>query len=225
RTWVDIAAEQDDVVLRHEIVEKTHFKFFTKTYIPLESGKVYSIPGTLSKVQELLSPAVFRSPAVKKGEVIARGYVETGDQVIVDKFTYHWIRPKRGEVFVFTTNNIPGIQSTIDARMGSQHYIKRLAGTPGDHLRVEEPNLYINGEIAKEPGFQRVMAGEGYYRGYSDQGIHRDVRLGPEDYFALGDNSFNSSDSRYWGRVPAENIVGRALFVYMPFGNHWGPIH
>ena len=47
----------------------------------------------------------------------------------------------------------------------------------------------------------------------------------PEDgYFALGDNSYNSYDSRYWGPVPEENLVGRGLFVYWPFNQHWGLI-
>ena len=56
--------------------------------------------------------------------------------------------------------------------------------------------------------------------------MYRDVRLGETapDYFALGDNSYNSSDSRMWGRVPAGNIVGRALCVYLPFGHHFGTI-
>jgi signal peptidase I len=44
----------------------------------------------------------------------------------------------------------------------------------------------------------------------------------PHSYFAMGDNSYNSYDSRYWGPVPEENVVGRGLFVYWPFGRHWG---
>jgi signal peptidase I len=47
----------------------------------------------------------------------------------------------------------------------------------------------------------------------------------PKDgYFAMGDNSYNSYDSRYWGPVPQENLVGRGLFVYWPFNRHWGLI-
>jgi signal peptidase I len=48
------------------------------------------------------------------------------------------------------------------------------------------------------------------------------VTVPPYSYFALGDNSANSLDSRYWGFVPAENVVGRGLFVYWPFTSHWG---
>lgn len=210
--------------------EETFLKFFTRTKIvvgvdPRNPDKTYSIPGTISKVQDVINPELYRNSNVKKGQVIARGFVDTGDQVIVDKFTYHWLRPTRGDVFVFTTNDIPYIQRGLpDPRMGSQHYIKRLAGKPGDHLVVKDDKLFINGEVASEAGFQRVMSLEDGYRGYATEGIHRDVELNQDQYFALGDNSYNSSDSRTWGVVPKKNIVGRAFMVYLPFGHHWGRI-
>ena len=86
-------------------------------------------------------------------------------------------------------------------------------------------DLYINGEIAQEKGFQKVMAREDGYRGYTlaPRGIH-DIVLGEEEYFAMGDNSPNSSDSRAWGPVKENNLVGPALFVYLPFAHHFGPI-
>ena len=68
----------------------------------------------------------------------------------------------------------------------------------------------------------RVMSLEGEYTtGYTDSGS---VELGPKEYWAMGDNSANSSDSRRWGTVPERNIVGRGLFVFLPFGHHFGPI-
>ena len=256
RSWVNIVAENDTVVLlsRTEVDEDrwwarlvnrltgkgdakrvvgmregTILKFFTYTYIPVgidpkNPDKTYWVPGTYDRVRQLLSPEAF-SRIVSKGTTIARGYIDTGDQVIVDKFSYHWVRPKNDDVFVFTTNNIPGIQSTLDPRMGSQHYIKRLAGVPGDKLEVTpEGNLLLNGEIAPQPGFQKVMSKENGYRGYQPSGPYTDLQLDEDEYFAMGDNSYNSADSRAWGRVPAKNIVGRAVFVYLPFGNHFGPI-
>src|SRR5207342_1707098 len=65
---------------------------------------------------------------VRAGQLLARGMVRSGDHVIVNKFAYHFRRPTRGEVFVFTTKNIDGIH--IPAEQGSQHYIKRLGGLP-----------------------------------------------------------------------------------------------
>ncbi len=168
---------------------------------------------------------------VKEGQVLARGILTSGDHVLVNKFAYHFRRPSRGEVFVFNTRNIDGIRVTQDE--GSQHYIKRLVGVPGDELEVKSPELWINGQRAQEPGMARVMRGtkdkpvEGY-RGYSspyDVGgsIHQ-RKLDDQEYFAMGDNSYNSSDSRVWGPVPERNVLGPALFCYLPFGPHWGLI-
>lgn len=173
---------------------------------------------------------------VKKGQLLASGIVQNGDHVLVDKFSYHFRTPTRGEVFVFTTKHISQIEngSGFDRRWGSQHYIKRLAGVPGDYLEVKSPKLFINRQEAQEPGFQRVMQGtwespvEGY-RGYSDPrrfsglGIVR-IDLQEEEYFAMGDNSYSSSDSRSWGPVPERNVVGPALFCYWPLTKHWGTI-
>ncbi len=168
---------------------------------------------------------------IREGQLLARGIVTKGDHVLVNKFSYHFRQPTRGEVFVFTTNHILGIN--VPAEQGSQHYIKRLAGVPGDHLKVQSPKLFINGQEASESGFQRVMSGtfqqpaDGY-RGYSDPytvgGSIAEIQLKDDEYFAMGDNSYNSSDSRRWGTVPERNVVGPALFCYWPLGSHWGPI-
>ena len=147
--------------------------------------------------------------------------------MLVDKFSYHWARPKRGHVFVFNTRGITGIEgsSSFDRRYGSQHYIKRLAGVPGDKISIDAPRLMVNGEVAEEAGFRRVMSLKDGYRGYFGMGQHSGgITLGRGQYLALGDNSFSSFDGRNWGHVPEENIVGKAVFVYWPFGQHFGPI-
>ncbi len=168
---------------------------------------------------------------ITKGQLLARGTVDTGDHVLVNKFSYHFRRPVRGEVFVFTTKNITAIG--VPAEQGSQHYIKRLAGVPGDELAVESPLLKINGAVAEEPGFKRVMSGtrdqpvngyKGYGQAGSVGGSYDHVQLRQKQYFALGDNSYNSSDSRVWGVVPEQNLVGPALFCYFPLGRNWGLI-
>jgi len=168
---------------------------------------------------------------IKEGQLLASGIVSNGDHVLVDKISYHFRTPIRGEVFVFTTKHIRGIN--VPQEQGAQHYIKRLAGVPHDKLEVNAPKLLINGAEAQEPGFQRVMQGtfekavDGY-RGYSDPrvvgGFISKIELGDEQYFAMGDNSYNSSDSRAWGTVPERNLVGPALFCYWPLTKHWGRI-
>jgi len=70
--------------------------------------------------------------------------------------------------------------------------------------------------MSKKDGYKGYTSGVGYQLNFD---------LGDEEYVALGDNSGNSLDSRGWGVVPRDNIVGRALYVYLPFGHHWGRIH
>ncbi|HSJ03837.1 MAG: signal peptidase I [Verrucomicrobium sp.] len=177
---------------------------------------------------------------VRKGQLLARGIIQNGDHVIVNKFAYHFRRPTRGEVFVFTTKNIRGIEmgQGFDRNWGSQHYIKRLGGLPEDTIGIKESKLFVNGQLAQEPGFQRVMTGTNAapsngYRGYEDaisryyNGPRRavgEIHLEPRQYLALGDNSYQSSDSRYWGPVPEQNVVGPGWFCYWPLTSHWGVI-
>ncbi|MEM7383684.1 MAG: signal peptidase I [Verrucomicrobiota bacterium] len=237
RNYVDVIAEEDIEIER--VYQKEFLKFFTITYVQPRGGdkpiKIWAPIAAFDKPRRpfgmLLRPQgdgshVPIKRTYKKGEVIARGYIDTGDQVLVDKISYHFRRPKRGEVFVFTTRDIRGIRM-VDPRMGSQHYIKRLAGVPGDKLEIRPPELWIDGEKATEPGFVKVMSMENGYGGYVlfRNGMNlNSVELGKKKYFALGDNSAHSSDSRAWGEVPENNLVGPALFVYWPFTSHWGRI-
>jgi len=180
--------------------------------------------------------AIYLKPEIPAGTVIARGYIDSGDLILVNKMAYHFRRPKRGEVFVFDTRDIKRIHSEA-ARAGTvagSHYIKRLAALPGDELQIRGHDLYINGSKAKEPGFLRVMSRKNGYNGYGATGrlagqrifkAHKSKIPGMNEYIALGDNSFNSSDSRHWGTVKEFNVIGPASFSLWPFmSGHWGII-
>ena len=172
-----------------------------------------------------------RGRKVKKGTLLARGYVDTGDQVLVNKVSYHFRKPRRGEVFVFTTKDIRGLMNRSPNRM-SQHYIKRLCALPGDAYEIKSPDLFVDGQRAREPGILRVSNGQNGYPGYrrftrnhdDSRPMYNKGRLRDKEYLALGDNSPNSSDSRDWGPVNEKNLVGPGFFVYWPFGRHWGLI-
>ncbi len=244
RTWHNVLAEADEIVTNvGDAVRPGLRKFFTYTRVDTNAGNTYWISETERPVRDTFK--IHPGRTYKKGDPIARGYTDTGDHVFVDKFSYHFRKPTRGEVFVFTTQNIEAMGNLgPPPRKPSQFYIKRLAGTPGDELRIAAPELFHNGHRAEEAGFVRVMKGSEEnpweeYHGYSNTIGERfspyglrtgesKFRVPQQRYFALGDNSYNSSDSRAWGTVPQENLMGSGFMVYWPFlndrGSHFGLI-
>jgi signal peptidase I len=230
RTYIDVNAEQDDIVAG--LAEHSKLNYFTYTDIVCQSGKRYTIFAPAAVVFSTFG--IHQGTQLLQGQPIVRGYVDNGDFVLVNKLAYNFFPPQRGDVFVFRTTGISYIEDAPDfpKDLGSQHYIKRLSGLPGDVLRIVPPNLYVNGQLAKGPGFARVMAAKDGYRGYGNA-LGGTYLTSPDEtftvpehsYFALGDNSYNSSDSRYWGIVPEKNVTGKAFVVFWPFIPHLGFIN
>lgn len=182
----------------------------------------------------------------REGETIIRARVDAGDMVIVNRVAYHFRHPKRGETFVFDTRGIDtsqGRSRTLNDQQAATHYIKRLCGVPGDTLFVQSPHLLINGKPGEEPGIARVQRREAPYNSKGYQSINHTANplawltdRGPvllkeegaspllREYAAMGDNTLNSLDSRYWGPVHQFNIIGPATFTLWPFTSHWGLI-
>lgn len=230
RSYLNTIAPQQEEVL--SLKEKTFLNFFTFTTITTTQGThiVFSPKDVLLRDFEVRPGRIY-----EPGEPIVRGYIQAGDQIFCDRLSYVFRKPQASDVFVFITTGIQRIEMNLPAGASSQYYVKRLAGLPGQTLRIDPPQLFINGEKATQPPFERVMAACEGYRGYSNRceygssAIYLSSPLDqftvpPQSYFALGDNSYNSSDSRYWGVVPEQNVIGRALFVYWPFSQRWGLI-
>src|SRR5437868_3412377 len=222
RNYINVVSAEDDQVT--QVLSKKFGFFFTFSQVVCEHQEflVYAPPDTLRQDFKVLPGNRYA-----KGETIAKGAVDTGDQVFVDKFTYNFVKPQRGDVFVFRTDNITGIPG--DPETGAPFFIKRLGGLPEDTLRIEPPLLYVNGKIASGYGFKRVMAARDGYRGYAPGRDYlsdstKTYTVPPRHFYAMGDNSYNSYDSRWWGPVPEQNLVGRGLLVYWPFNRHWGLI-
>lgn len=179
---------------------------------------------------------VLRSFVVEPFQIPSSSMVptlEVGDYILVNKFTYG-IRlpvvrtkvidlgdPERGDVMVF-----------FPPHMNKTYYIKRVIGIPGDQVTYRNKRLYVNGELVAEeplavvPGArsrQQVSLADFGGRSHLVQAdLARPARdfsitVRPDHYFMMGDNRDNSSDSRVWGQVSEQDIVGKAFAVWM----HW----
>jgi signal peptidase I len=168
-----------------------------------------------------------------------------GDFILVNKYEYG-IRlpvlntkvvelgsPRRGDVVVFRFPKDPSID-----------YIKRVVGVPGDHVEYRNKTLYINGEkVAQIPAGSYIGTGSGLSMSGADvrrealgdvehdilvmmnmRGVPADIVVPDGHYFVMGDNRDNSNDSRYWGFVPDENLVGKAFMIWMNWDSAAGGV-
>jgi len=122
------------------------------------------------------------------------------ERIMVDKVSYLFHKPTRGDVIVFIAPNSPSLS-----------YVKRIIAIPGDVITVDDITVKVNGLILEEPYVDLQHQGNPY-----DSVDNRTVP--PNNYFVMGDDRANSSDSRDWGFVPRNNVVGRAALVYWPLG-------
>ena len=153
--------------------------------------------------------------------------LEPGDYVLVDKLTPHFDDYNRGDVIVFAPP--PGFEDG-----GTTPFIKRVIGVPGDHIRIMDKVVYVNGKALTEPYTQHIDPHVEPYRDNfpsqpfgpvadrAQEMLANHVQNGElvvpaENYFAMGDNRENSLDSRYWGFVPRENIIGKPLVIFWSY--------
>jgi signal peptidase I len=180
-----------------------------------------------------------RGDRFRKGEDIVKLKVISGDRLFVDRFSYNFRRPRRGEIVIFASHDLPDL--TPDT-----HYIKRLIGLGGEKIRImNDRHVAINGREldASMPHFENIYSFTGppredHYSGhvnsYVSQQFGRSIMapLFPDEnaeytvpqgqYFVCGDNTMNSYDSRYWGAFPEDRVVGKFAFVFWPISPRFG---
>ncbi len=127
--------------------------------------------------------------------------LESGDEILVNRFVYKVSQPKVDDIIVFLPNG----------NEKSHYYIKRVVAVPGDKVQIKNGTLYVNGEEVKDSFESDSM---------EDAGLaEEEITVGEDEYFVLGDNRNNSEDSRYAniGNVKKEYIIGKAWFIVSPF--------
>lgn len=163
------------------------------------------------------------APTLRGPTKLADGRTQVQDHILVDKLSYRLRAPRRGEVVVFHTKWIEGIPEASRGR----YWVQRVIGLPGERVSIKPPYLYINGHrVTEPPVLEEIQRQESGYTGYAlpeNSSVAKflstetdEVQLGGDQYFLLGDNSRSSLDSRFWGPLPASNIVGRVMKIYWP---------
>lgn len=127
--------------------------------------------------------------------------LEINDRLLIEKVSYHFRKPERGDVIVFSP------PEALREQNFNQAFIKRVIGLPGETVEVSNGKVYINGVPIDEDYIQEAPEYE-----------YPPVTVPEGQYLVLGDNRNNSYDSHYWGFVPKENIIGRAAVRFWPVG-------
>ncbi|HKV05545.1 MAG TPA: signal peptidase I [Candidatus Acidoferrales bacterium] len=189
-----------------------------------------------------------------QARVIPSGSMENtvlvGDHLIVSRIGYDagvpftpwhvplWRNPKRQQIIVFRAP-LP--------EEGNPDFIKRCIGIPGDHIRIVEGRVYVNGVLLREPYAVHLpdaadspvenyppssiqSLGPGVTPEWTEQisshEVNDEIVVPPGEYFMMGDNRDNSRDSRFWGFVPRANVIGTPVIIYMSIDapdEVWGP--
>jgi signal peptidase I len=179
-----------------------------------------------------------------KGEDIVRLKVSAGDHLFVDRVTYNFRPPQRGEIIVFETRGIPSLPQ-------DQFYIKRMVAMSTEKVQIgDDRHLVINGSRldASTPHFETVYSfdpkqrpRESQFSGHVNEHVVKEFypnsylplaplfpdsstafNVRPDHYMVMGDNTMNSLDSRSWGDFPASNVIGKSFFVYWPITERFG---
>ena len=149
--------------------------------------------------------------------------LDVGQRVLVNRFLYRFTDPEINDIIVFhppAGAENGGRQCGVTRRDGQAcpeatedkagvNFIKRIVAGPGDRLRIEGGQPVVNGQTAEEDFIRRCSPG-------SECNLPQEIVIPPDHYFMMGDNRGESDDSRYWGPIPRDWIIGKAFATYWP---------
>jgi signal peptidase I len=176
------------------------------------------------------------------GEDIIKLRISAGDHLFVDRLTYNFCPPQRGQIIVFETKGIPEESRFSYQIPGDQFYIKRLVGLGGEHIQIgSDRHLIVDGKRldSSTPHFQNLYSfnpkqptTDSVYSGHDPliQGRvapyfadkPEGVAIPKDGLLVMGDNTASSLDSRFWGPLSASSVIGKAFFVYWPITDRFG---
>ena len=128
--------------------------------------------------------------------------IKQGDRILVDKAAYKGSEPSRGDIIVF-----------LYPEDTSRNFVMRLIASGGETVEIKDGDVYVNDELVQIPSIKNIY----YYNQGENAQAGKKVTVPEESYYVLGDNSALSHDSRYWGFVPRNNILGKVFKIYYPF--------
>lgn len=195
--------------------------------------KVASIVAELATVFAVVFAVKFGVGAVlvKRFRVWSNSMVPTlaiGQQILVDRVTGQFDQPDRGDIVVFNppagaASNTCGVRHAVGqacplptAERSDSLFIKRVVGMPGDRLKVWQGMVYIDGQLQSDPKVHADAVCD-------ICNLPAEITVPPGHFFVMGDNRGQSDDSRYWGPVPEDWIIGRAFFSYWPLSRFGRP--
>jgi signal peptidase I len=185
-----------------------------------------------------------------KGDDVIKLRMTAGDHLFVDRFTYNFLKPSRGDTIVFETAGIPQDKREVYGIPDDEFYIKRLVGLPGEKVSIgDDRHLVIDGQRldATTPHFESVYGfdpkqppRDSQWSGHVNGTVAREyniyslgtvpffpdaqtvVEVPQGDCLPMGDNTCNSLDSRFWGPIPEDYVIGKSFFVYWPLTSRFG---
>jgi signal peptidase I len=149
--------------------------------------------------------------------------LHTGQRLLVNQLAYFIGGPRRGDVIVFHHHHIPADPAslangcTVDSGTQGQFmtcdYVKRVIAVPGDTVQITVTQVIVDSVILREP-YTSVSPGEA-----ENDVVLAPMKLGQDQYYVMGDNRVNSSDSRSFGPIARQDIIGRVVMVFYPFNS------
>jgi signal peptidase I len=218
-----------------------------KRFVLFNLWQNYSIGGARGKIwfppDQLFERANLpQGIPINAGTTFLQMRTIAGDHLFVDRVTYNFRQPSRGDIIVFETHGI----TALPPDQQDTYYIKRLVALGGEKVRIgDDRHLVINGKRldAATPHFEFVYSfatnqppSDSEYSGHVNESVAQNYRrsfgqlaplfldekseltIPPKHYLAMGDNTMNSSDGRTWGTFPQERVIGKSFFVYWPIG-------